>query len=339
VEYRRLGHSGLKVSEVSYGNWLTHGTSTDWGNSAACVRAAVDAGITTFQTAAAWGYGAAELSLANGLKGIDRDGLVLCTGAFWPEGSGPNEGGLSRKTLRNSLDNSLRRLETDYIDLYQLLRFDYQTPLEETFAALGDFTRQGKILYVGTAEWTAEQLQEAWTLAQKFNVQLVSNQPHYSMLWRVPESQVMPVCQRRGISQIASVTLAQGVLTGEYEGHNIPDDSRAAGNPGARMSVYPLLNPELLSRIAPLRGVAEHAGVTMAQLAIAWTLQNEDVATAVVGASKPEQLAENAKASGVKLDLNVLTQVDELLGMFVMNDPRLTFAPAQYRLDAYEERG
>ncbi|SFB58923.1 Predicted oxidoreductase [Amycolatopsis marina] len=328
MEYRRLGASGLLVSEISYGNWLTHGSG---GNSGECVRAALDAGVNLFHTAAAWGQGAAEEALAEGLAGTPRGDLVLSTGVFWPEGPGANQRGLSRKHLHSSIHGSLRRLGTDHIDLYQLLSFDYQTPLEETFLALADLVRQGKILYVGTAEWTAEQIQRGAVLAAELRVPLVSNQPHYSMLWRVPESQVMPVAERTGIGQLASVSLAQGVLTGKYGGGHVPADSRAAGDPWAKGAVTPLLHADLLDRVELLRGVAEHAGLTMAQLAIAWTLQNRGVSSVVVGASAPEQVVENTKASGMVLDLDVLTQIDQLLGTFVQTDPRLTFAPPQYR--------
>jgi aryl-alcohol dehydrogenase-like predicted oxidoreductase len=319
MEFRRVGASGLAVSEIAYGNWLNH--------DADCVQAALDAGITTFHTAAAWGAGAAEESLAAALASAPRDDLVLCTGVFWPEGAGPNGAGLSRKHLVKSLHGSLRRLDTDYIDIYQLLRFDYQTPLEETFLALSDLVRQGKILYVGTSEWNAEQLQRAGALAEKYDVPFVVNEPHYSMLWRVAESQVMPVCDRLGIGQFASVPLAQGVLTGKYGDGQVPPDSRAAGNYVQQLMIRGLLVPGVVDRVELLRGVAEDVGLTMAQLAVAWTLQHDSVASAVVGASAPAQVAENAKAAGVKLDLDVLTRIDQLLGGAIQTDPRLTWSP------------
>ncbi|AUI59685.1 aldo/keto reductase [Amycolatopsis sp. BJA-103] len=317
MDHRRLGASGLSVSEISYGNWLTH------PDGAECVQAALDAGITTFHTAAAWDGGAAEENLAAALSAVRRDDLVLCTGVFWPEGPGLNDAGLSRKHLTTSLHGSLRRLRTDYIDVYQLLRFDYRTPLEETFLALSDLVRQGKILYAGTAEWTAEQLLEARPIADRLGVPLIANQPHYSMLWRVAEAQVMPVCERAGIGQFASVALAQGVLTGKYRPGEIPPDSRGARVGEAR----PLLFPDLLERVGMLRGVADDAGLTMAQLALAWTLQHNTVASVVTGASTAAQVTENAKASGVVLDLDVLTRIDQLLGSFIQTDPRLTWSP------------
>ncbi|HET6290789.1 MAG TPA: aldo/keto reductase [Amycolatopsis sp.] len=317
MEYRRLGASGLSVSEISYGNWLTH------RDGAECVPAALDAGITTFHTAAAWDGGAAEESLAAALSPARRDDLVLCTGVFWPEGPGVNDAGLSRKHLTTSLHGSLRRLRTDYVDVYQLLRFDYRTPLEETFLALSDLVRQGKILYTGTAEWTAEQLLEARPIAERHGVPLIANQPHYSMLWRVAEAQVMPVCERAGIGQFASIPLAQGVLTGKYRPGVIPPDSRAAKSAEAR----PLLLPDLLERVGMLRGVADEAGLTMAQLALAWTLQHNTVASVVTGVSSAAQVTENAKAAGVVLDLDTLTRIDQLLGSFVQTDPRLTWSP------------
>lgn len=316
MEYRRLGASGLAVSEIAYGNWLNHEAS-------GCVAAALDAGITTFHTSAAWDGGAAEAALGATFAGTRREDLVLCNGVFWPEGPGPNDSGLSRKHVIASLEGSLRRLRTDYVDVYQLLRFDYKTPIAETFLALSDLVRQGKVRYVGTAEWTAEQLMQAADAAARYDVPLIANQPHYSMLWRVAEAQVMPVCERLGIGQFASVPLAQGVLTGKYRDGVVPAGSRATGPAYAR----PVLYPELLDRVELLRGVADDAGLTMAQLALAWTLQNETVAATVTGASTPEQVTENAKAAGVRLDLNVLMRVDQLLGSFVQTDPRLVWSP------------
>ncbi len=316
MEYRRVGASGLAVSEIAYGNWLTHG-------SPGCVAAALDAGVTTFHTAAAWDGGAAEAAFGAAFAGVRREDLVLCTGVFWPEGPGPNDAGLSRKHVIASLEGSLRRLRTDYVDVYQLLRFDYRTPVAETFLALSDLVRQGKIRYVGTSEWTAEQLLQAHEAATRYDVPLIANQPHYSMLWRVPEAQVMPVGARIGVGQFASVPLAQGMLTGKYQAGRIPAGSRATGPSYAR----PLLLPELLERVGLLRGVADDAGLTMAQLALAWTLQHETVAAAIVGASTPEQVTENAKAAGVRLDLDVLTRIDQLLGSFVQTDPRLVWSP------------
>jgi aryl-alcohol dehydrogenase-like predicted oxidoreductase len=321
VEYRKVGASGLTVSEIAYGNWLT---DTD---GAGCVAAALDAGITTFHTAAAWSGGAAEENLAAALSGVERDDLVLCTGAFWPEGIGANRTGLSRKHLCTSLHRSLRRLATDYIDVYLLLRFDYRTPLEETFLALSDLIRQGKILYVGVSEWTAEQLLRAAPIAERYSVPLVVNEPHYSMLWRVAESQVMPVCERMGIGQFASVPLAQGILTGKYGSGQVPSDSRAAGGPYQRQAIQSLLIPDLLDRVELLRGIAEDTGMSLAQLAIAWTLQHDTVASAVVGASTPAQVTENVKAAGIRLDLDVLTRIDHLLGSAVQSDPRLIWSP------------
>jgi aryl-alcohol dehydrogenase-like predicted oxidoreductase len=321
VDYRKVGASGLSVSEIAYGNWLTD------ADCAGPVAAALDAGITTFHTAAAWNSGAAEENLAAALSGVERDDLVLCTGAFWPEGTGANQAGLGRKHLFTSLHGSLRRLATDYIDVYLLLRFDYQTPLEETFLALSDLIRQGKILYVGTSEWTAEQLQRAAPIAERYSVPLVVNEPHYSMVWRVAEAQVMPACARIGIGQFASVPLAQGILAGKYAAGQVPPDSRAAGGPHQQLSIRGLLVLDLLDRVELLRGVADDVGMSMAQLAIAWTLQHATVASTVVGASTPAQVTENAKAAGVRLDVDVLTRIDHLLGRVVQTDPRLIWSP------------
>ncbi|GAA2785243.1 aldo/keto reductase [Saccharopolyspora taberi] len=324
MEYRRLGRSGLVVSELSLGNRLTHRWSPD------CVRAALESGITTFHTAAAWGHGAAEESLAEGLQAARRDDVVLCTGVFWRERPDAAHSGLGRKHLFSSLHGSLRRLRTDHIDVYQMYRFDHRTPLEETFLALSDLVREGKIRYVGTAEWNAEQVLRGSALADEFRVPLVSNQVHYSMLWRVPESQVMPAATRAGIGHFGSIPLVQGILTGKYGPDEIPPGSRADGDEDGRRSVTPLLDAELLDRVRLLRGVADAVGLTMAQLAIAWALHHTDIASAVVGASRPEQVIENTGASGVSLDLDVLTQVDQLLGSSVRADPRLAIPQNGY---------
>jgi aryl-alcohol dehydrogenase-like predicted oxidoreductase len=321
MEFRKVGASGLSVSEIAYGNWLTD------ADGAGCVAAALDAGITTFRTAAAWNGGAAEENLAAALSGARRHDLELCTGAYWAEGAGPNRAGLSRKHLLTSVHGSLRRLRTDYIDIYLLLRFDYRTPLAETFLALSDLVRQGKILYVGTSEWTVDQILRAAPIAEQCSVPLIVNEPHYSMLWRVAESQVMPACDRLGIGQFASVPLAQGILTGKYRRDHVPPDSRAAGGPDQRLAIGSLLAPELLDRVQLLRGVADDAGMSLAQLAIAWTLQHATVASAVVGASTPAQVTENVKAAGVRLDLDLLTRIDHLLGTVVQTDPRLIWSP------------
>jgi aryl-alcohol dehydrogenase-like predicted oxidoreductase len=326
VEFRRVGASGLAVSEIAYGNWLTH------ADTAQCVPAALDAGINTFHTAAAWGDGVAEEALASALSDVRRDELVLCTGVFWPEGNGPNSAGLSRKHLFDSLDGSLRRLGTDYVDIYLLLRFDYQTPVEETFLALSDLVRQGKIRYVGTSEWNAEQLLRAAAAAERYSVPLIVNEPHYSMIWRVAEAQVMPACERLGIGQFASVPLAQGVLTGKYGNGKRPAGSRMSGTPEQREAIQGLLIPQLVDRVDLLNGVASDLGLTTAQLAIAWSLQNATVASTVVGAHVPAQVTENAKAAGVRLDLDVLTRIDQLLGSCVCTDPRLVWAPPAGRL-------
>lgn len=326
MEYRKVGASGLSVSEIAYGNWLTH------ADTAECVPAALDAGITTFHTAAAWGGGAAEERLAEALADVRREEVVLCTGVFWPEGRGPNASGLSRKHLVDSLHGSLRRLGTDYIDIYQLLRFDYQTPVEETFLALSDLVRQGKILYVGTSEWTAEQLLRAASVAERYSVPLIVNEPHYSMIWRVAEAQVMPACERLGIGQFASVPLAQGVLTGKYGGGNRPAGSRVSGTEDQQDAIRGLLIPELIDRVDLLHGVASDAGLTVAQLAIAWSLQHATVASTVVGARTPAQVTENAKAAGVRLDLDVLTRIDQLLSSLVATDPRMVWSPPAGRL-------
>jgi aryl-alcohol dehydrogenase-like predicted oxidoreductase len=328
MKYRHLGHSGLKVSEITYGNWVTHGLQIDEGAAIATVRAALDAGITTFDTADGYANTGAESLLGKALKGQRRESLEILTKVYFPTGpKGPNDTGLSRKHITEAIHGSLKRLGTDYVDLYQAHRFDYETPLEETFETFADLVRQGKVLYIGVSEWTAEQLREGHELARELRIQLVSNQPQYSMLWRVIEGKVVPASKELGISQMVWSPMAQGVLSGKYlPGHPVPPGSRATDDAGGGATYISLfLKERTLEAVQRLKPIAQEAGLTMPQLAIAWVLQNPNVAAALVGASRPEQLADTVKASGVALDADILAAIDTALGDVVNRDAEHTY--------------
>ncbi|TWF78143.1 aryl-alcohol dehydrogenase-like predicted oxidoreductase [Pseudonocardia hierapolitana] len=329
MEHRYLGRSGLKVSEITYGNWITHGSQVENDAAVACVRAALDAGITTFDTADAYANGAAESVLGEALKGERRASLEILTKVYWPTGpKGPNDSGLSRKHIMESIDGSLRRLQTDYVDLYQAHRYDVETPLEETMQAFADVVRAGKALYIGVSEWTAQQLRDGQALAKDLGFSLVSNQPQYSMLWRVIESEVVPASEELGISQVVFSPIAQGALTGKYKpGAAPPPGSRATDEKGGATFIQRWMDDETLTRIQALAPIASDLGLTMAQLAVAWVLQNQNVAAAIIGASRPEQVADNAGASGVRLEDEVLKRIDEALGDVVERDPLKTQSP------------
>ncbi|MCR6490097.1 aldo/keto reductase family protein [Amycolatopsis sp. OK19-0408] len=329
MEFRRLGRSGLNVSEISYGNWLTHGSQVEEEQAHACIKAALDAGITTFDTADVYANTAAESVLGRGLKGQRRESLEIFTKVFWPTGpKGPNDKGLSRKHILESANASLSRLGTDYVDLYQAHRFDRTVPLEETMLAFADLVRQGKVLYVGVSEWTAEQISRGAALARELKIPFVSNQPQYNMLWRVIEDQVIPASEREGLSQIVWSPIAQGVLTGKYKpGQDYPAGSRATDEKGGANMVARFLGEDVLKRVAELEPLAEQAGLSLAQLAVAWVLQNPNVASAIIGASRPEQVHENVKAAGQKLDADLLKAIDDVLGDVVERDASLTKSP------------
>jgi aryl-alcohol dehydrogenase-like predicted oxidoreductase len=330
VQHRHLGNSGLKVSDIIYGNWLTHGSQVENAAAVGSVRAALDAGITTFDTADVYANGAAETVLGDALKGERRASLEILTKVYWPTGpKGPNDSGLSRKHIMESIDASLGRLQTDYVDLYQAHRFDHETPLEETMQAFADVVRAGKALYIGVSEWTAEQMRAGQALAQELGFRLVSNQPQYSMLWRVIEAEVVPASEELGIRQIVWSPIAQGVLTGKYRpGTPPPAGSRATDEKGGATSIQRFMSDETLTRVQHLQPIAADLGLSMAQLAVAWVLQNDNVASAIIGASRPEQVAENVKASGVTLEPEVLKRIDEVLGDVVERDPAKTQSPA-----------
>lgn len=329
MEFRNLGRSGLKISEIAYGNWLTHGSQVEEDAARACVRAALDEGVTTFDTADVYAGTRAEEVLGRALKGQRREGLEIFTKVYWPTGPGVNDRGLSRKHVFQSIHGSLRRLGTDYVDLYQAHRFDYETPLEETLRAFDDLVRQGKVLYVGVSEWRAEEIERALKIADEMGFdRIVSSQPQYSMLWRVIEEEVVPLCEREGVGQIVWSPIAQGVLTGKYKpGQPLPEGSRATDDKGGADMIKRYLDDDLLTRVQNLRPVADDLGLSMAQLAIAWTLQNPNVSAAIVGASRPEQVADNVRAAGVKLEADVMKRIDEILGGTVIRDPAKTVSP------------
>ncbi len=330
---RNLGDSGLKISEISYGNWITHGGQVESDAAHACVRAALDVGITTFDTADVYADTAAETVLGEALRGERREGLEIFTKVYWPTGPGKhNDSGLSRKHIMESIDGSLRRLGTDYVDLYQAHRYDHETPLEETMLAFADVVRRGKALYIGVSEWRAEEIREAHALARELRVPLVSNQPQYNMLWRVIEAEVVPTCEELGLGQVVWSPLAQGVLTGKYQpGQPPPAGSRATDENGGgkEMVARYLADEALLEAVQQLRPLADEAGLTMAQLAVAWTLQNPNVSSAIIGATRPEQVEDTVAASGVSLDEALLKRIDEVLGDHVRRDPSLTKSPAR----------
>lgn len=328
MKYRYLGNSGFKISELTYGNWLTHASQIDDQAAHATVRAALDGGITSFDTADVYANQAAEKVLGDALKGLRREGLEIFTKVYWPVAEKmPNDTGLSRKHIMESINGSLKRLQTDYVDLYQAHRYDVETPLEETMQAFADIVRQGKALYIGVSEWNAEQIRAGHKLAKELGFQLISSQPQYSALWRVIEAEVVPTCRELGISQIVWSPMAQGVLTGKYlPGQPVPEGSRASDERLAGiMGKY--LSDEVLTRVQQLKPLAEELGLTMAQFALAWVLQNDNVASAIVGATKPEQITSNIAAAGVEIPAEIMAKVSEILQPVAVFDPRETKAP------------
>jgi len=325
MEFRRLGRSGLSISEISYGNWITHGSQVEEDQAVACVRAALDAGITTFDTADVYAGTRAEAVLGRALHGQRREGLEVFTKVFWPTGPGLNDRGLSRKHIMESIEGSLRRLQTDYVDLYQFHRYDWTTPLEETMVAVADLVHAGKVLYVGVSEWGAEQIREAHALATELKIPLVSSQPQYSMLWRVIEAEVIPTCEELGIGQIVWSPIAQGVLTGKYvPGQAPPAGSRATDEKSGANFIRRWMDDDVLTRVQQLKPIAEQAGLSMAQLAVAWVLQQPNVSSAIVGATRPEQVQDNVKAAGVRLDAGIMKAIDEAVDPIVERDASKT---------------
>jgi aryl-alcohol dehydrogenase-like predicted oxidoreductase len=318
------------VSEISYGNWITHGSQVEEDAAVACVRAALDEGITTFDTADVYAGTRAEAVLGRALAGQRREGLEIFTKVYWPTGPGRNDRGLSRKHIMESINGSLQRLQTDYVDLYQCHRYDYETPLDETMQALADIVHAGKAHYVGVSEWKASEIRAAYDLARDLNIQLVSNQPQYSMLWRVIESEVVPTSEELGIGQVVFSPMAQGVLSGKYlPGQPPPAGSRATDDKSGANFVAGWLRDDVLAAVQRLKPLADQAGLSMPQLAVAWVLQNPNVSSAIVGATRPEQLRDNVKASGVKLDPDLLKAIEEIVDPIVERDPAKTASPAR----------
>jgi voltage-dependent potassium channel beta subunit len=323
MEYRALGRSGLKVSEIALGNWVTHGGQVGDDAARSCVHAALDAGINFFDTADIYERGKAESVLGEILKGHNRQHLVIATKTFWSMSDDPNDRGLSRKHMLESIDGSLRRLQMDYVDLYQAHRFDKRVPLEETMMAFDHIVRTGRALYIGISEWRADQIAEANKIASEMGLhRIISSQPQYSMLWRVPEAEVMPLCRKEGIGQIVWSPLAKGVLTGKYKpGEPPPEGSRAAYGHGVGKEY---MSEETLTAVQNLQPIAAKVGVSLPTLALAWVLRNDNVSAAIIGATKPEQVTENVRASGLELSDDVLTQIDEVLDGLYETDPSLT---------------
>ncbi len=322
MEYRHLGRSGLFISEIAYGNWLTHGSQVEEDAAVACVRAALDVGITTFDTADVYAQTRAESVLGRALKGERREGLEILTKVFWPTGPGHNDRGLSRKHIMESIENSLRRLQTDHVDVYQAHRFDVSTPLEETMEALADVVHSGKARYIGVSEWTSDQIRRGHALARELRVPMVSNQPQYSAIWRIIEGEVVPTCEELGMGQVVFSPIAQGVLTGKYlPGQQPPAGSRATDDKGGSDMISRWMRDELLERVQQLQPLAAEAGLSLAQLAVAWVLQNPNVSAAIVGASRPDQVVENAKAAGVRLDADLMARIEEVLAPVAVTDP------------------
>jgi len=320
----------MLVSSLSYGNWITHGSQVEEEAALACVKASLEAGITTFDTADAYAIGRAESVLGRALKGVRRDSIEIFTKTYWPTGPNPNNRGLSRKHIIESLHASLERLQTDHVDLLQAHRYDYATPLEETLRAFDDLVRQGKVHYIGVSEWTAEQIADALRLADEMGFdRIISNQPQYSLLWRVIEAEVVPLSEAEGIGQIVWSPLSQGVLTGKYQpgGATPPEGSRALGIEGGEMSW--LLRDEVLKPVQAYAEVCRQAGYTPAAVALAWVLRNQNVSSAIIGASRPEQIAENVKALDIHLDADFVTEIEKILEPTTLFDPGFTISPAE----------
>ena len=329
MEYRRLGSSGMYVSEIAYGNWITHGSQVEEDAAIKCVRAALDEGITTFDTADVYAGTRAEVVLGKALKGVRRESYELFTKVYFPTGAGKNDRGLSRKHIMESVEASLKRLNTDHIDLYQAHRFDFETPLEETLHAFDDLVRQGKVNYLGFSEWNADQIRAAASIQKERGwTRFVSSQPQYSMLWRVIESEVVPLSKQEGIGQIVWSPIAQGILTGKYlPGKKPPAGSRATDKKSGANFISRWMTDEVLTAVQNLKPIADGVGLSMSQLALAWALQNQNVSAVIMGATKPAQVKENVKAAGVVLGDDVMQAIDAALGSLPERDPKKTESP------------
>ncbi|HZG58673.1 aldo/keto reductase family protein [Paenibacillus sp.] len=311
MNYRRLGGTGLKVSEISLGSWLTYGGYVERDNAVKAIQTAYGLGINFFDTANVYERGAAEEVVGETLKAFPRESYVLATKVFWPMGEGPNDRGLSRKHIMEQAEASLKRLKHDYVDIYYCHRYDPETPLYETLRALDDLVRQGKVLYVGVSEWQASQIAEALGTADRYLLdRIVVNQPIYNMFNRYIEKEIIPLSERSGIGQVVFSPLAQGLLTGKYTSANdVPADSRAAKLENLRKGI----TEEKLAKVRQLEGVARELGLSVGTMALAWILRQPNVASALVGASRPSQVEENAKASGVVLPAEALERIEAIL--------------------------
>jgi aryl-alcohol dehydrogenase-like predicted oxidoreductase len=326
MEFRHLGRSGLKISEIAYGNWLTHGSQVAEDAARACVAAALDEGVTTFDTADVYAGTKAEEVLGRALRGVRRESVEIFTKVYWPTGPGANDRGLSRKHVMESAHASLKRLQTDYVDLYQAHRYDHKTPLEETMRAFDDLVRQGKALYIGVSSG-GPGVAHALRIAGEMGDRIISSQPQYNINRRVLESEGVPWCEQGGIGEIGWSPIAQGALSGKYlPGAAPPPGSRATDGRGS-FFITEYLTDDILSRVQELRPVADEAGLTLSQLAVAWTLQNPNVSAAIVGAARPEQVRENVKAAGVRLDQGLLARIDGIIGPAIVRDPAQTVSP------------
>ncbi|WP_341282399.1 aldo/keto reductase family protein [Paenibacillus sp. FSL H8-0537] len=314
MKYRRVGSSGIKVSEIGLGSWLTYGTATEQKAADACIQQAFESGINFFDTSNAYNRGEGERALGSALRPFERASYVLSTKVFFNMGDGPNDGGLSRKHIMEQCDASLKRLGTDYIDIYFCHRYDQNAPLEETLRALDDLTAQGKILYSAVSEWSAAQIADATGIAKRLNLRpLISNQPIYNMFERYIEQEVIPVSEREGIGQIVFSPLAQGILTGKYrKGQQLPTDSRAA-NDSINHVLKSYLRDDVLDCVEQLDGLASQLGVSISQLALAWVLRLPGISSALIGASRPQQIVENVKAVELELSEDVVQEIEGIL--------------------------
>lgn len=313
VKYRRLGKSGLKVSEISLGSWLTYGKSVGDDLAVQTIRRAYELGINSFDSANVYERGEGERVMAKALRVFPRESYVITTKAFWPMGDGPNDRGLSRKHVFEQLHASLKRMELDYVDIFYCHRYDPETPVEETLRTIDDLIRQGKVLYAGVSQWTAAQVEEAIRIADRYLLdRIVVNQPVYNLINRYIEPEIIPLCEKHGIGQIVFSPLAQGILTGKYRGGRIPEGSRAA-NPEINDSINRLISSGVMAKVDALEDLAGELGLTFPELALAWVLRQPNVASALVGASRPEQIEANVKAVDVELSPETLEKIEEIL--------------------------
>jgi voltage-dependent potassium channel beta subunit len=314
MKYRRLGRSGLKVSEVSLGSWLTFGNSTEKDKAIQTIETAYDLGVNSFDTANVYAIGESEKVVGEALSKYDRDSYILATKVFWPMGDGPNDRGLSRKHVFEQLHASLKRLKADYVDIYYCHRYVPETPVDEILRTIDDMMRQGKILYAGVSEWTAQQIQEAVGTADKYLLdRIVVNQSNYNMFHRYIEKEVLPVSEQHGISQIVFSPLAQGVLTGKYSLHNRAPEGSRATDPKSNMFMDKFLNDETLLKVERLGEISNELDISLSQLAVAWILRQPGIASTLVGATKPEQIMENVKGVDVTLTSDVISRIEEIL--------------------------